>query len=218
MKKLAYILGGALVGLIVLLVVAVLAAPLINWNHFKPQIADAVRGATGRDLRIGGDLRISLVPKVRVSAGDIHLSNAAGMSAPDMVSVGSVDLEAELLPLLGKRLVIDSLIVQNPSVNLEVDKAGNRNWILTAPGAAPPEAAAPQPSGGSAASPSVQLGDIRIEQGHLAYLDASTGQAVEAKSIDVTMAMADLAKPLSVKGRMILNDEPVATDVTVDSL
>ena len=39
MKKLALIIAGALVGLIALVVVAVVAAPpLINWNHFKPQI------------------------------------------------------------------------------------------------------------------------------------------------------------------------------------
>ena len=211
MKKLAFIV----LGLIALLVVAVLVAPaFIDWNRFKPQIAEAVRNSTGRDLRIDGDLKISLLPSIRVSAGDVRLSNAAGMTAPDMVSIGSVALEAKLWPLLGKRLVVNSLVVKDASINLEVDKAGHPNWSF-----APPAGTAAQPAaGGGSPFSAVQLGEVRIEQGRVSYRNAASGQTIEAKAMSVAAEMADLSQPLTIRGQMTLNDEPVSTNVTVDSL
>ena len=214
MKKFSFIV----LGLIALLVVAVLVAPaFIDWNRFKPQIAEVVRSSTGRDLRIDGDLKISLLPSLRVSAGDIRLSNAAGMTAPDMVSIGSVALEAQLWPLLSKRLVVNSLVVKDPSINLEVDKSGHPNWALVPAGGTGGTAAAPE-AGGSGPLSGVQLGDVRIEQGRLSYLSAASGQTIEAKGVNLTAEMADLSKPLLIRGQMTLNDEPVSTNVTVDSL
>ena len=191
MKKFSFIV----LGLIALLVVAVLVAPaFIDWNRFKPQIAEVVRSSTGRDLRIDGDLKISLLPSLRVSAGDIRLSNAAGMTAPDMVSIGSVALEAQLWPLLSKRLVVNSLVVKDPSINLEVDKSGHPNWALVPAGGTGGTAAAPE-AGGSGPLSGVQLGDVRIEQGRLSYLSAASGQTIEAKGVNLTAEMADLSKP-----------------------
>lgn len=210
MKKLALIL----LGIVVLLVVAIFAAPALI--DFKPRIIAAVHDATGRQLRIDGDLSVSLLPSVKVSASGVHLSNAPGMTAPDMVSVGSVRLEARLFPLLSRRLVIDSLVVSDPAINLEVDKAGHENWSFAPPGAPAAAAAAPAAEGGAA--PGLELGDVRIVHGRLTYVDATSGQTVDAKDIELAADMADLAKPLQVKGKMTLNDEPVTADVAVDSL
>ncbi len=140
--------GLIVLGLLALVVVAVVVAPsLIDWNRFKPQIAEAVRNSTGRDLRIDGDLKISLLPSIRVSAGSVRLSNEAGMTAPDMVSIGSVSLEAKLWPLLGKRLVVSSLVVKDASINLEVDKTGHPNWSFAPPGSSGAKAAEPEAAG-----------------------------------------------------------------------
>jgi AsmA protein len=210
MKKAALIL----LGIVVLLVVAIFAAPALI--DFKPRIIAAVHDATGRQLRIDGDLSVSLLPSVKVSASGVHLSNAPGMTAPDMVSVGSVRLEARLFPLLSRRLVIDSLVVSDPAINLEVDKAGHENWSFAPPGA-PAAAVAAAPSEGGGA-PGLELGDVRIVHGRLTYVDATSGQTVDAKDIELDAQMADLSKPLQVKGKMTLNDEPVTADVAVDSL
>jgi len=210
MKKLALVL----LGIVVLLVAAVFVLPAVI--DFKPRIIEAVRSATGRELRIDGDLRITLVPSVRISASGVHLANASGMTAPDMISIGSLRLEARLLPLLSRRLVIDTLVVEDPTINLESDKAGHRNWEFTPPAALGEPAREAAGEGGGGAG--IELGDVRVVHGHLTYLDAATGQKVDAKDIDLAVAMADLSKPLQVAGKTTLNDEPVTVNFSVDSL
>ncbi|MGO8865757.1 MAG: AsmA family protein [Alphaproteobacteria bacterium] len=213
MKKLAIIV----VGVIVLLIAAVFVAPSVI--DFKPLIASRVKAATGRDLKIDGALRLSLLPSLSVSAAGVHLSNAAGAKAAEMVTIGAVDLQAELWPLIGGRFVIDSLTVTNPTVNLEVAKDGTPNWAFAPAGGS----AASAPSSGQAASagaapPNLSLGDVKITGGQVSYVDDTTGQTVDAKNINLDAAMAAISTPLTLKGQMTLNDEPVTADIAIDSL
>jgi AsmA protein len=209
MKKLLY----ALLGLVIVLIVAIVVGPgLIDW---RPRIAEAVRAQTGRELRIG-ELHLALVPRIHVAASDVHFANAAGMSAGDMLSVGSLSLDAELWPLVSRRLVIDQLVIKDPSVALEVDKDGRPNWAIAPSGAAP--AAAPKPAESGGADGGLELGDIRIEQGQLTYRNAATGQTLAAKNVTLDASMANLASPLTLKGQMTLNDEPVSAELAVDTI
>jgi len=74
MKK----IGIVLLGLIVLLVVAVLAVPrLIDWNGYKAEIAQAVKEATGRDLTIGGEIEVSILPDVSFALSGLTLSRSS---------------------------------------------------------------------------------------------------------------------------------------------
>jgi len=182
MKKLAIIVAG----LIVLLIAAVFVAPSVI--DFKPLIASRVKAATGRDLKIDGALRLSLLPTLSVSAAGVHLSNAAGAKAAEMVTIGAVDLQAELWPLIGGRFVVDSLTVTNPAVNLEVAKDGTPNWAFAPPGQA--AASTPQEKAASAAPPNLSLGNVKVTGGQVSYVDDSSGQTVDAKNINLDAAMA----------------------------
>lgn len=82
MKKLLYV-GIGLLGLLVLLVAAIFIVPnFIDWNSYKPEISEAVRKATGRDLNIAGDIDVglSLGFELTVMVDGLELSNppAAG--------------------------------------------------------------------------------------------------------------------------------------------
>jgi AsmA protein len=217
MKKLLV----ALVGIVALLVVVVLVVVLVGPSlvDLRPRIASAVHDTTGRDLRFDGDLHVALFPKLRVSASGIHLSNAPGAATPEMLSIDSLAMEAELWPLLSKRLVINSLVIKHPVANLEVDKAGRPNWAFAlegkpeaAPGKETPEA----PSGSGPGA--LQLGELKLEQGQVSYRNDMTGQSVDATDVNLAAAMAERESPLTVQGRMTLNGEPVATDFSVDTL
>ncbi|MCH7889727.1 MAG: AsmA family protein, partial [Proteobacteria bacterium] len=209
-----------LIGLGVLIVVIVAAVfvvtPLVNWKILEPRIADMVRDATGRELRIEGEIRVSLVPlEFRVSG--VRLSNAKGMRSPEMVSVASVEVKLGLLALLGRSVVVERFVVREPAIFLEVDASGRPNWVFepAAAPAPPPE----KPTEEEAGLPisDLQLVDVRIEQGLLSYVDASTGQSVQVKDLSLKLALAGLGSPFTLTGRLTLNDEPVALDVSLDS-
>ena len=131
MRIAAWIAGGVVA---VLLAALFLAPAVIDWDGFKPQIADAVRDATGKELRIDGPLSVSFFPAIEFSATEIHLHD--GVSDTEVVSIGRIAAKVRPWPLLSKRLVIDSFVISDPVLNLQVDADGRPNWAIT-PAAAP---------------------------------------------------------------------------------
>jgi AsmA protein len=211
MKKILY--GVTIV--IILVVVAIVAALwLIDWNSY---VAKAVREATGRELRIGTS-SLSLIPSIQLSATDVSLSNAPGAATTQMFHVGSITAKVELWPLLTKRVLIDTFVVTEPSVFLQVDKAGRKNWVFKEPetkATEPPEKVA---KGGTGLPINdLHLGDVRIEKGLFSYVDAKTGQKLEAKDVNLKISLAKLDSLLSLTGQMTLNGKPLKAEISVNS-
>ena len=112
----------ALAGIAVPVVVALVVAPrLIDWNRFKPEIVALVERATGRTLAIDGDLGFALLPVPTLSAAGVRLGGAPG--APDLVRLKSLDARIAFGPLLGGRIVADSLALVEPSLVIAADGA-----------------------------------------------------------------------------------------------
>jgi len=219
MKRLVKWLAFIIVGLLAVVVIATAVLPnVINWNNYKPEIADAVRNATGRAFRIDGDIRISMWPDLDFSISGIHLANAPGAAPADMVSVGSVAGKVALWPLLSKELDIATLAVKNASVHLAVDKDGRPNWEMGAAKQAPAKPSA-EPSAAEAkgAGMNFRLGEFKLEGSDISYEDDTTGQKIVARDINLTTAMSDPARPFSVNGQMTVNAEVVKLDLVLDS-
>ncbi len=215
MKKLLIILAG----LIVVIFLSLFSVPkLINWNGYKPKIASMVKDATGRNLRIDGDIKLSIFPNVVFSVSGVHLSNAPGMKAPEMLSIGAVTGKLRLLPLIMRRITVDSFIIQEPSVNLEVDKDGRANWDFAAD-VQPSTETTGKPSDDEAELPirGLSLSDVRLSRGNLSMINAVTSQTIMAKDIDLTATLADLSSPFTLALRLNLNNEPVTVDLSLDS-
>lgn len=209
--------GIGLTIVVVLLVGAALLTPrLIDWNAYKPEITAAVRDATGRDLVIGGDIEVSIFPGISFSASDVRLANADGAEPPDMMTVRRIEGSIKLLPLLGRNLVVERLVVIEPVVALQVNEAGEANWVMSGDATAPTAADEPA-SGDEGGSPmgDVQLDDVRIEGGLITYVDARTGQEIKARDLSLAASLPKMTEPLSVKGAMTLNDEPVSLEIDV---
>lgn len=207
----------AAIAVLVLIVATVVAVPFfIDWNRFKPDIAAAVRDATGRELTIDGDIEISLGTTVGFAVSDIRLSNAPGMATPDMMMIGAVRGQFALWPLLSREVVIDSFVVVEPSLFLEVDAEGRPNWTFEPAPTAEAKGEAPGDARGVPLN-DLRLGDIRIEKGLVSYIDTSRGQAIQARDINVLVALAGIESALTIDGRLSLNDEPVTVKVTLDS-
>ena len=168
-----------LIGLFALLIITILSIPrLIDWNSYRPNIAQAVKEATGREMRIDGDLRVSIFPDLEIGVQKVRLANVSGSPHPDMFSVESMRVKIGLRPLLSRKLVIDSLVIREPKFFVEIDREGHSNWDFgtsdTPSPASPPdqtpekETAPPDRTPGEEATPPISeltLGDVRIEKG-----------------------------------------------------
>ena len=154
--------GFALLGLIVLLVAAVLVVPqLIDWNGYKSDIAAAVKDATGRDLVIGGDIEIAILPGISFGLSDVSLSNAAGAGEPRMFTLESVRGKLALLPLISRKVVVEELVIRRPVLHLEIDRDGRPNWAFEG---AEPAAEQPAPADDGLPIADLTLGDLRLEE------------------------------------------------------
>ncbi|MDQ7073346.1 MAG: AsmA family protein [Gammaproteobacteria bacterium] len=115
--------------LVIVVVAGLIAIPFfIDPNDYKDQISEAVEDATGRQLTLNGDIELSVFPWVALELGPLSLSNAKGFKAQQFAKIDATEVRIKLMPLLKKQLVMDTIIFDGLTLNLEKNKAGKTNW------------------------------------------------------------------------------------------
>ncbi|MCH7635962.1 MAG: AsmA family protein, partial [Proteobacteria bacterium] len=184
-------------GLVAALVIAAVVFVLtLDFDQYRPLIAEKVREATGRELEIRGslDLKLSLTPAIAID--DVRFANAPWGSRPDMVRLKSLRVEVELLPLLTGDIEIKRFVLIGPDILLETDAKGRGNWILPALGKAGEPAKAKEGEG-EFTLPTIR--DVHIEDARLSYRDGATGKTTEIALTSVTARAESATAPLKVE-------------------
>ncbi|MGH8740203.1 MAG: AsmA family protein, partial [Burkholderiales bacterium] len=104
---------------------------LFGLSTLRRPIERAVTEATGRELRIEGDLRPVwnwVYPRFR--AEGVSFANPQWAAEDYMFTADVVEASVSLLPLLRGRVVIPEVHLARPQVNLEQDAEGRKNWVL----------------------------------------------------------------------------------------
>jgi AsmA protein len=215
-KKLLIALGAV----ILLLVVAALVAPfLIPTETYTSRLIAAVKGATGRNLKIGGPVRLSFLPRLELDASNVSFANVPGAHDPDMARLKELDVTLRILPLLSGRIEISRFVLTEPQISLEIDKNGKPNWVFapagtTAPAARTPAGAPAQPVP-SAYVPGLSLGDVRLVNGMVTYRDDRTGSVETVSAIDATLSLPDIDSAFKGQGSAVWNKKKLALDIGV---
>jgi AsmA protein len=211
-------------------VVALVSVPLLlPLDTYRGPIENAASSAIGRAVRIHGSMRLAVYPQLGLSLSDVTIANMPGSKDPQMVSIGSVLVGAELMPLLSRELKVTEVVLQKPVIHLEVAKDGTPNWRLatTAPtqaqtGANARPANAPTPPAAQSASRGFQFRTVSIDDGEFTYTDAQSGasEALHDVSIQATLQPGNpqnpLAAPLTVNGDLTYNSEKLKIDGKID--
>ena len=165
MKKLLKIVAWLLGALVALAVVAAVVIPLVfDPNDYRDEISAAVKKQTGRDLKIEGQLKLSLFPWLGVEMGAMQLSNAKGFGPQPFARIEGVDVKVKLLPLLHKQVEMDKVVLRGLELNLGRRADGSSNWDdLTSrqPSAAAEPKTAPKKKD-EAAQPGMALGGLAV--------------------------------------------------------
>ena len=109
------------------------AAANVDPAQLTQLLSSTIKGQTGRDLKISGPMKLSFFPNLAVSADQVSLSNASWASDPEMVHVQNIALIIKWLPLLSKKIEVDSIVLNGVNLTLQTNKAGVGNWVLTPP-------------------------------------------------------------------------------------
>ncbi|MBT7955571.1 MAG: AsmA family protein [Rhodospirillaceae bacterium] len=227
MKKLLF----GFLFLIVGLFAAVLVAPnFINWNEYRDVITDEVNAATGFNLEIRGDIKISILPSPALLINQVHVANIEGAARADTLAVDSFEVRVALAPLLGGQLQIRSVKLVKPVLSLEVLADGRTNMAfkIPEPKAKPAQAAKKdnkalpfgsltgQASGGGEMA--IRVDDFVIEKGAVFYRDDTKGQVESVENLNGRFALASLSGPMESSGSAVIRGVPMSFSASAGTM
>src|ERR1700742_4633106 len=125
----AKILGVVVGGVVLLIAVALIAVwLLVNPNNYKGRIEAAVKNATGRDLVLTGDMKLSVFPWVALELGPASLSNLPGFGSEPFLAFNRAAVRVKLLPLLHQELQVAKVELDGLDLRLKKNPDGKGNW------------------------------------------------------------------------------------------
>ena len=200
---------------VAVIVVAAVAVPfLIPVEVYKEWTVAEAKDATGRNLEVGS-FRLSLFPRIELEAGDVSLANAPGANAGKMAEFKELRLYIEFLPLLSGEVAIDTFVVIDPVLHLEVNDTGHPNWVFGETAVTGTKPGRGDDTGGPPFLGELRLGDIRLVNGSIDFIDRRTGRRQRIGGINMNLSLRDLDNPFTADGKASWNGHDVTLDVQV---
>ena len=195
MRKLGY----TLLGIIVVVIIALLAAPMfINVNQYKGKIQSELQARLGRSVTLG-DMHLKLLP-LRVSADNVTIGEDSRFrTGRPFAQAQALGVSAELMPLLRGQLDVNSLTLEHPSIELVRDSSGT--WNFTSLGA-PAAQSKPKSPQGPPPGQNLSLAALDITDGTVAITDLQKHQS-RAVYDHIDLSIRDFApgKPFSIEAK-----------------
>jgi len=191
-RFLKWILAGAGI-VVVLLVVATLVLPkVIDPNNYKEKIRAAVLEETGRELIIGGDIKWSVFPTIGLDLSDLSLSNREGFGDQPMLKVGGARVSVKLMPIFRRQIEAGQISLTGVSAYLQQKADGQNNW----------EDLTGTPSQSTANSAGVDS-EIEISNGTVTLYN--TSQSIDMEKFGGNAGGLGMGQPIEVKGEFSVN-------------
>lgn len=160
-----------------------------DWNRAKPWVNEHVSAALGRPFAINGDLKLgwrrpigetgwrAWVPWPSLSATQLEIGNPDWAQGQKFVTLDAAHFDLAILPLFAHQIVIPSIDVVNPAVDLERLADGRNTWTFQFK------------QSGQPSKWQVRLKSFAFAKGTIVYRDAIT-------KADLTIAVDTLGKPI----------------------
>lgn len=197
-----------------LTVIVVLAAAAVAYvaatfdpNAYKPQIVQAVKDKTQRNLKLEGDITLAIFPTIGARLGKVSLSERG--NDREFAGVDDVRVALKLMPLLSKQVVIDTIEVKNLRAHLVRFKDGRTNIDDLTGGKAAPAGKGAEPAQGAAPHVEIDIAHINIENANVTYADEAAGERYALSKLNLTTGRIAEHVPVAVKlAFFVQSDKP----------
>ena len=218
---------GIVVGVVLLGVVALGILTLaLDTDVIKEQVIVKFEQRTGHTLQINAPIEWSVFPWLGLKLEKVVVGNAPGFGDEPLAAIDVLDVKVGLMPLLEKRIAVDTVTLKGVDINLMRNKAGKTNWESLAGGkpAGGESEAAETPGQQEAATGEFQidLKGIELDDLDLDYVDAQKGAAYHLEDLDVrigelkrdTPVLVELATKLALQNPPLAGKVAISTEVT----
>jgi len=111
-----------------LLVVFVFVVPvLLNGDRYRPEAISYLEESTGKKVEIGR-LAVTFFPKLTIHVDDFRVKSPPLFPPSYVLKVARIDVQIEPWPLLHRHIVIRSVVLEQPVINLVSDPDGPWNF------------------------------------------------------------------------------------------
>jgi AsmA protein len=188
--KIAGIVVGVIVGLIVIGVVAILL--LVDPNDYRDDIAALVQQKTGRPLAIRGKLDLKIFPWLGVNIHDVTLGNPPGYGNDPFLTVQKASVGVKLIPLLRKRFEVSRVAVDGLAVTLISRSETENNWKdLGESKEKQPESTGP--------APKMSIAGVDITKSSLVYRDEEKKSVTRLTGLEVHTGALSGSEPTKLE-------------------
>ena len=172
----------ALLGLAALFAIALFSLPVVlQTEAMRTSVLSHIEAATGRKV-IVSKIGITLFPQAALQLENVKILNPKWLDNEDTISVRTLDIGVELMPLLHRAIVVKKITLVDPVINL-VKKGNQANWQF----------GEEHITGSTATTLSepvqkmdISLNQLVIKNGNFSYRDAATDKPAQSLS-DISM-------------------------------
>ncbi len=200
-KTLKWFLAG--LGVLVLLTVigSVVLPLIVDPNDYKEEIRAAIHKQTNRELAISGEIEWTVFPWAGLTIKDVELSNPDGFGSQPMLKIGEAGLSVKLLTLVGDKLELGKIVLDDLTLNLHRKADGQSNWADLV------DASPERPVEDDDETGSFVLFGIEINNADINWNDA--GQLTQLKNVALEASNVELGKPFDLEGSFSVGlDQP----------
>lgn len=189
-------------GVVLLLVVitAVLAPFVVDWDRYKPDLEAYGQKLTGRAVEIDGGVAVRLFPWPRLEANNISIANDPAFGDAPLLAADKIVVKLSLAGLFNGTLDVESVAVEKPHLNLIRNADGRMSWTLT------PD----QSVRNGTLLARVKLDQISVSNGSAWIEDGTRKFSTNLSKLNLNLAARAIEGPWRMRGSGQWGEVPVA--------
>lgn len=177
--------------LLILILGALFAGPhFVDWNVYRGVFEEEASRILGRDVRVGGNVNLRLLPAPYVRFERLQIADTSGIAGAPLFAAESFTMWLSVPPLLKGVLEARRIELERPSVSLAVDENGQGNWRLLNAG----YGSLPFVPAG------VELQSVQISNGTIVLSLQRGGEVARFEQINGEVTAKELTGPYTFRG------------------
>ena len=199
--------GGVVVGVLVLLLVAVNLLVSADW--VQARVADRIKEQTGRDLTVNGSTMLLFTPGPRVVITDAKITDPDAAPGSADLSVAKLTLDLGFGELFSRQIDAERVVLKRPVLTVRLgDDAAPFRW-----GAPKPRKIKYAKAEATGAAPKqrreVRLKDVRIKDGTVVIIYDDEDAEKRIEHINARLSLPTVNDPLTGSGKLDWKDQTV---------